>query len=327
MSYNLRSASVVTQEEYTEESDIEDDSDIDIDLEEITRKSSHVINSNKKKNFLNTMANQSPFSDQGTVPGALNEAAATAVNTMFTGVQHSKPECKILNKLVIKFLKKEPIKEDGIRLREKALLICNTILEIYPNRSFYNLISRWSRKKKLDYTKDILNTTFVLLSHFEEETLWSFLENCRTFQLRPKSDKRKKLSIQFNKLHKKCFLHDDIVDKLDISMQLLYGGLTNIENVCLHRVRMASVSNNQSFDLATSKNDTSSTLRFETKAFAGMHTPNSFKNRVWNNVLSLKLAYLLFGFIFGPTLVQQMMYPNLKKKGGENFAISFEIIE
>ena len=38
MSYNLRSASVVSQEEYTEESDIEDDSGIDIDLEEITRK-------------------------------------------------------------------------------------------------------------------------------------------------------------------------------------------------------------------------------------------------------------------------------------------------
>ena len=81
---------------------------------------------------------------------------------------------------------------------------------------------------------------------------------------------------------------------------------------------MATVNHNQTFqvDTANKTDNDSSSLQFETKAYAGMHVPNSFKNRVWANVLSFKLSYLLYGFIFGQALMDKKspMYPNLKLK-------------
>ena len=81
---------------------------------------------------------------------------------------------------------------------------------------------------------------------------------------------------------------------------------------------MSTINHNQTFQVDTANQTTndSSLLQFESKAYAAMDMPNSFKNRVWANVLSFESFYLLFGFIFGQDLMDKNcpMYLNLKLK-------------
>ena len=60
-------------------------------------------------------------------------------------------------------------------------------MDVYPNKCFYQLITRWSRKRKLDYIKDSINTVLVLKSYFKNMSLHVLLDKCRDITVVPPS--------------------------------------------------------------------------------------------------------------------------------------------
>ena len=109
----------------------------------------------------------------------------------------------LLTDLVGDFVDQDNLRDDTKERKEQIRSICKTVMDVYPKRCFYQLITRWSRKRKLDYIKDSLNTVLVLNSHFPDLTLTQFLNNCRDITVSPsskteKTKYKKKLSISIN---------------------------------------------------------------------------------------------------------------------------------
>ena len=104
---------------------------------------------------------------------------------MFPALSKTSQQFNLLTNLVKEFLLTRKLPNDSNNRAEKVESIVSTIVEQYPNRCFFQLISRWSRTKKLDFVKDCLNTTCVLMSHFPKLSMSKFLDECRTFEILP----------------------------------------------------------------------------------------------------------------------------------------------
>ena len=171
---------------------------------------------------------------------------------MFPALSETSQQFNLLTNLVNEFLLTRKLPNNDLMRAKKVESIVSTIVEQYPNRCFFQLISRWSRTKKLDFVKDCLNTTCVLMSHFPKLPMSKFLDECRTFEILPsanlkvyegmKKKRRNKLMIRAVKKRSKVIKGtDSIVEKLNISIQLMYARIQSMQDVTLSQIRMNSV--------------------------------------------------------------------------------------
>ena len=80
-------------------------------------------------------------------------------------MKNSNSDLNVLSDLVGTFVAQDQLDEDSDKRKEQIKAICEMVMNVYPNKSFYQLIARWSRKKKQDFIKDSVNTVLVLKSH------------------------------------------------------------------------------------------------------------------------------------------------------------------
>ena len=111
---------------------------------------------------------------------------------------------------------------------------------------------------------------------------------------------------------------DHIVNKIIVSIKLMYKGITSIEDITLSRVRMNSVAVPQIFPsqpdyVGTETSTTNETevpqksgLVIETNALTGIHTPKAFTKRIWMNFDTVKLTSYLFNFVVCDHVIAQM---------------------
>ena len=191
------------------------------------------------------------------------------------------------------------------------MFLIRTIVEAYPHKAFFQLLNRWARRKKQDFCKEALNTILAMNAHFPGQTIIQFINESRTFEVRPITKKRKALYLTYcaqrmsdNKNSAKQyrqFCAEDIALKIDISVRLMYCGLTGTHDMNLSNVRMSSVNKDHKFCIPTSASAshnqvdlTSPTISFTSPPLLGYHLPYSFKRRIWLNVESLSLAFYIF---------------------------------
>ena len=187
-------------------------------------------------------------------------------------------------------------------------------MDVQPNKCFYQLVTRWSRKRKLDYIKDSLNTVLVLKYHFQNMSLQVFLDNCRDITViqprkTPKKKHKKKLSMSTNtNTNRRGVANSDhIVNKIIVSVRLICKGIISIEDITLLRVRMNVVAAPPTFTLPSNNIDTetltgnetevneNSSLVNENNALTHMHAAKAFINRIWMNFDAVKLkSYILY---------------------------------
>ena len=224
----------------------------------------------------------------------------------------------LLTDLVGEFVNQDVLQGDSTKRKKQISSICSTVMDVYPNTCFYQLLTRWSRKKKLDFIKDSLNTVLVLKSHFTNMSMHVFLDKCREITIIPPSKSRKKnrrinfcISMNTNCDPRGIRNSDQLVNKIVVSMRLMYKGISTIKDITLSRVRMDTVSAKQKFILPTTdnefvENDTSGIV-IESNALIGHHTFKSFQKRIWTNFDTVKLTSYLFNFVVGKH-VKELMY-------------------
>ena len=63
--------------------------------------------------------------------------------------------------------------------KKETIDICSTIIHQFPNRGFCQLLTRWARKKKMDYPKDSINTVGTTGTFFLQP--WCELNVCNDY--------------------------------------------------------------------------------------------------------------------------------------------------
>ena len=132
-----------------------------------------------------------------------------------------------------------------VGMAHRAREMCCEIVGRLPQRAFFQLLTRWARRRKLDFAKDAINTIVVLNSHFPGQTLANFLLNSRDFKIQPPNGKKQgsPVRVSFVRTPK----HECIVDTVDREIQLMYCGIATTHNVFFSQVRMSSVRNEKTF--------------------------------------------------------------------------------
>ena len=157
MSYNLRSASVVSQEE----SDIEDDI---VNVNDIAQSKNKCLQHNNVPrtqvchyigNYVNDFPVPPSVADQlnhdKTAITAMNNDAHTALRQLFPDMETSNTKFRLLSEFLQKFIDNAKLPLEQSERKKQSIDICSTIIHQYPNRGFCQLLTRWARKKKMDY--------------------------------------------------------------------------------------------------------------------------------------------------------------------------------
>ena len=134
--------------------------------------------------------------------------------------------------------KKKPKKSD---IEEMV----KTAVEVFPSRPFYHLLLRWARRRKLHFHGDMLNTLLVIASHYPGKQILHVLQNCRTFSILPVK-KRGTISCQYLSLSRDNSA-EQVVTKIDITIRLMYLGISSMHDLNLSSVRMNSTNEQKLF--------------------------------------------------------------------------------
>ena len=243
---------------------------------------------------------------------------------------NSDSDLSVLTDLVERFVAREQLGDDPVHRAKQLESIYKLVMNVYPKKSFYHLITRWSRKKKQDFIKDSLNTVLVLNSHCGDIEFDRFLDRCREITIIPPVNNRRKylcMTMNTNKKYRPVRNASTLVTQLDMTMQLMYKGISSITDITLSGIRMDKVSKKQLFTLPSPTKpvpetdsddaigcvkDRDSGIQIQTNALTGVHLLSSFRKRIWLYFDTVKLTKLLFDFILGKT-IKEKMYLGKKK--------------
>ena len=159
----------------------------------------------------------------------------------------SKKQLRDISTLVLGCMKLKntfPYCGDMADTKDRARMICQQIFDHYPERAFFHLLSRWSRRRKFHFINDAVSTLLVLNSHFRCQQLAAFLLRSRDFRILPPSKKRTKLRVLYVAVG-----DESIVRKIDREILLTYCSVSTTHNIFLSRVRMDSVRRKQVFSV------------------------------------------------------------------------------
>ena len=171
-------------------------------------------------------------------------------------------EFELLVKSVARFLKKKfnainPEKSAPTASRRKHAIreiIKGMIHENYPNRAFFQLLNRWARKPKQDFSLDSFNTLVVLACNLEQSNrnLSHLLLKSRDFTIKPpRKFTRERIKVTYAaspKGQRKDHM-DDAVDRIELTIRLLYSGLHTTHGIYFSQVRMNSVKTKHDLNL------------------------------------------------------------------------------
>ena len=134
----------------------------------------------------------------------------------------------------------------------------DAIEEHLPNRAFFTLLHTWSRRPKRHFPSDAMNTLAVVQSNLKAVVnhasvvkptcdMSRFLLTCRQWTVYPASRRRDQAKARFEgQVGDTC---DQIVNRIDFTIQLLYSSLSETHSLSMTRVRMNSVAKKQRLDL------------------------------------------------------------------------------
>ena len=257
---------------------------------------------------------------QQSIRGNHDKETIEVLQKLLPQMKNSNSDLNVLSDLVGTFVAQDQLDEDSDKRKEQIKAICEMVMKVYPNKSFYQLITRWSRKKKQDFIKDSVNTVLVLKSHCGDLAFDCFLNQCRDIYIIPPSINGRKylcITMNTNKNYRPVQNACNLVTQLDMSMQLMYDGITSINDITLSRIRMDTVSKKQSFtlpgpkDLVCDEHDDSG-IQIQTNALTGIHLLSSFRKRIWLYFDTVKLTKMLFDTVLG-LYIKQYMYKKKKK--------------
>ena len=175
-----------------------------------------------------------------------------------SGDQYSRREFQSLVKSVVRYLKTkafpktnslEPSQETRNATREfiKRILYRN-----YPNRAFFQLLSRWARKKGTrDFSLDAFNTLVIVASNLENSNLSHLLLNSRDFKIKPKRiSRRRRIHVSYIASEDDRKVHSEkIIDKIDLSIRLMYSSLHSTHDIYFSQIRMNSVKSKRDINI------------------------------------------------------------------------------
>ena len=102
-------------------------------------------------------------------------AVCKAVLNMFPSITPEKDgfqlqQLKSLAAIVNRFVgrKKKSTPQKDASSDQDLQLVAETILQAYPSRPFFHLMTRWGRRRKLSFHGDMLNTLLVICSQFDQ---------------------------------------------------------------------------------------------------------------------------------------------------------------
>ena len=111
----------------------------------------------------------------------------------------------------------------------QAREMCCKIIGGLPQHAFFQLLTCWAQRQKLDFAKDAINTLVALNSHFLDQYLTNFLLESRDFKIQPPSRRRQESSIHVSFI---CTpKHKCIVDTICQEIQLMYWRIATTHNV------------------------------------------------------------------------------------------------
>ena len=156
----------------------------------------------------------------------------------------SKKQLQTISTLVSGCMNLKTIFPDCDTREEKARLICQQIFNHHTQRAFFQLLSRWARRKKCHFMNDAFNTLLVLIHPFPGKQLSAFLLESRDFRIGPPKNKRRKVRVSYIAVG-----DQSMVQKIDREILLTYCNVSMTHSIFLSRVRMASVRHEQVFSV------------------------------------------------------------------------------
>ena len=170
-----------------------------------------------------------------------------------SGSEGARNEFELLVKTVARYvgkkfyaIKREKIAPTASDTKNVIRAIIKGIIhDNYPNRAFFQLLNRWARKHKQDFSLDSFNTLVVLACNLEQSNcnLSHLLLNSRDFIILPPGKTRQKIMVKYAAPEKGKHVDplDNAVDRIDLTIRLLYSGSHSTHDIYFSRVRMNSV--------------------------------------------------------------------------------------
>ena len=258
-----------------------------------------------------------------------------SMKTIFPNLSASSKESESLVNIVTKTVRKVSSDDETKERHNAVLIICNTLIDLFPRRAMFSLLQRWSRKKKNHFLKDAINVVTVLTCNNGELRIDEFLDNARTWKVSPPSISeigcRKSFIISYVPTDNHERKYEFLALKLDVSFKLMNSTMAGIQDIIFSRFRRSSVNQHDQFKLGdkiaqTAADDDHQDLDdidgndefvFESSPIQGFHMPTSFRARVWRSVEHIHFGRVLVRILFGGVILKRKMYPgvhNLNEK-------------
>jgi len=265
------------------------------------------------------------------------DLVSAAVSDVFPKVDINNPQCVSLIMAITRTVaKKCPQSVKGLPddRRDCVTKICKSLMDQFPRRPLFNLMSRWSRKKAYHWQKDAINVIVVMANQLQVTPI-KFLTTARTWKLLPPNQERSKTLVRYVRQDQKNQKQDQIVERLHASLLMLHCDVLGIEDLIMGRIRMAAVDTSTTFEVmegCTSKstnvddNDdelvcddsnngvgektrpTKPNTHYVGSPLQGFHMFRSFEKRTWLTVEHVHLGLLLTELIFQPSIHQLKLF-------------------
>jgi len=261
------------------------------------------------------------------------------MKTIFPNISESSKECKSLVNIITKTVRKVSTNDETKEQHDAVLVICKTLMKLFPQRALFSILQRWSQKPKNHFLMDAINEVTVLASHYGQLRMDQFLDKARTWQVCPANSSktgRKKLLLSYVPANTDQTKYEHIALKVDVSLKLMTTTMKGIEDVIFTRYKRNSVSKPVQFKLrqkttilaptrerdvsaaATNKEDNdeeddlnkNNDFVFDSKPLQGLHMPASFKTRLWRSVEHIDLGRVLVRILFGSEILKRKMFPS-----------------
>ena len=150
---------------------------------------------------------------------------------------------------VSKYITEHHVKESLVDVNQQVEIITETLLDLYPKQNFFHLLHRWGRRKKISFVNDALNSTKVINDLFPERSLINLIFNCRSFGVKPKTQRSEKASFMFNDIRDPNYAA--VILKINASCDILYSSVTTVSPSFMTSLRMDSINHPQQFPFPT----------------------------------------------------------------------------
>ena len=103
-----------------------------------------------------------------------------SMKTIFPNISESSKECKSLVNIITKTVRKVSTNDETKERHDAVLVICKTLMKLFPQRALFSILQRWSQKPKNHFLMDAINVVTVLASHYGQLRMDQFLDKART---------------------------------------------------------------------------------------------------------------------------------------------------